>query len=311
MIEDLKSGHELVTVLESLMQSYRERARLSNVGKTRLPSRDAVVGILEDLQELIYPGYFGPQTLIEENLVHYAGHKLDVVYRKLAVQIFLSIRHVCTRVTKPERCSHCEKRAEEEVVLFLGKLPKLREVLELDLQAAYDGDPAAKSLDEIIFSYPGLTAITIYRIAHELHVQSIPMIPRIMTEVAHSRTGIDIHPGAAIGKSFFIDHGTGIVIGETTIIGDNAKVYQGATLGATSPAKGQQLRGLKRHPTVEDSVTIYSGATLLGDITIGKGSLIGGNVWLTHSIPPGTKVFVEANGQRVITPDQTRTEKKP
>ncbi len=301
MIEDFKQRHELGGVLDALMQSYQEHGKLSNVGQTVLPSRDAIVEILEELEELLYPGYFGPQSLTSENLAHFAGSTLDGVYRKLAAQIFLSIRHVCERVTKPERCSHCEQRAETETVRFLKQLGHIRELLELDCQAAYDGDPAAKSLGEIIFSYPGLKAITVYRIAHELHTQGIPMMPRIMTEVAHSLTGIDIHPGATIGKSFFIDHGTGIVIGETTVIGDNVKVYQGATLGARSPAKGQSIRDTKRHPTVEDDVIIYSGATVLGDIVLGKGSVIGGNVWLTESTPPGTRVFIEGAGQKFLT----------
>lgn len=308
MIEDFKLRKELGGVLDELMKSYREHSKLSNIGQTVLPSRDAIVEILEDLDELLYPGYFGQQSLTEENLVHFAGSMLDEVYRKLTVQIFLSIRHTCERTAKPERCSHCEKQAEAEAVTFLRKLGKMREMLELDLQAAYDGDPAAKSLGEIIFSYPGLKAITVYRIAHELHEQQIAMMPRIMTELAHTLTGIDIHPGAKIGRSFFIDHGTGIVIGETSEIGNNVKIYQGATLGAKSPAKGQSIRGTKRHPTVEDDVVIYSGATLLGDILIGKGSIVGGNVWLTESVPPGTRVFIEGVGQKIIKREAKKKE---
>ena len=303
MIERFRSHKKLAEVLDALMASYGTTEGLSNVGHTVLPSRNAIIEILDDLEELIYPGYFGPQRLTDDNLSHFVGTTLDGVHHKLALQVFLSIRHVCKRTPKPEHCSHCEKQAEFETLCFLRKLPDIRQRLRLDLQAAFEGDPAARSLDEIIFSYPGLKAITIYRIAHELHGQGIPMMPRIMTEVAHSLTGIDIHPGATIGRSFFIDHGTGIVIGETSTIGDNVKIYQGATLGARSPAKGQSIRGLKRHPTIEDDCIIYSGATLLGDITIGKGSVIGGNVWLTESVPPGTRVLIEGAGQRFLTRD--------
>ena len=307
MIEDFKMRKELSGVLDGLMKSYREHARLSNVGQTVLPSRDAIMEILDDLDELLYPGYFGPQNLTAENLVHYAGATLDEVYRKIALQVFLSIRHVCEKESKPEQCAHCETQAETVTLEFLHKLGSIREMLELDLQAAYDGDPAAKSLGEIIFSYPGLKAITVYRIAHEFHEMGIPLMPRIMTEVAHSLTGIDIHPGAKIGKSFFINHGTGIVIGETTIIGKNVKVYQGATLGAKSPAKGQSIRGTKRHPTVEDDVVIYSGATVLGDIILGKGTIIGGNTWVTEPTAPGTRIFIEGTGQRIITREKKET----
>ena len=199
--------------------------------------------------------------------------------------------------------SEREERAHREIEIFFSKLPMVREMLEYDVQAAFDGDPAAKSLDEIIFSYPCLVAISIYRLAHELFEQGIPLIPRMMTEYAHSITGIDIHPGARIGKSFFIDHGTGVVIGETCEIGNNVKLYQGVTLGALSFPKderGKIIRGVKRHPTIEDDVTIYAGATILGGQTIiGKGSVVGGNVWLTHSIPPYTKVTIEEPRLRI------------
>ena len=180
--------------------------------------------------------------------------------------------------------------AQEVTQHLLAQLPKIRRLLKTDIQAAFDGDPAASSFEEIVLSYPGLRAITTHRIAHELYLKNVPLIPRIMSERAHHETGIDIHPGAKIGERFFIDHGTGIVIGETAVIGNNVKIYQGVTLGALAPAKGQSLRGVKRHPTIEDDVTIYAAATILGDITIGKGATIGGNVWIKDSVPPGVIV---------------------
>jgi serine O-acetyltransferase len=195
-------------------------------------------------------------------------------------------------------CTFCSERGQKEALTLLKKLKDLRKILTEDVRAAYRGDPAAKSFDEIIFSYPGMMAITTYRLAHELHLQEVPLIPRMMAEYAHSLTGIDIHPGAVIGRRFFIDHGTGVVIGETCIIGDDARIYQGVTLGALSlpmEEKGDLLRKMKRHPTIEDHVTIYAGATILGGETvIGAGSVIGGNVWLTRSVPPGTTVMIEA-----------------
>src|SRR5436189_3814969 len=193
-----------------------------------------------------------------------------------------------------EECKQCDHEAAEIVATVFERIPQLREVLATDVQAAFDGDPAAQSTDETIFSYPGLFAITVQRLAHEFYEMRVPMLPRIMTEHAHSLTGIDIHPGAQLGRSFFIDHGTGVVIGETTIIGANVKVYQGVTLGALAPAFGQMLRGTKRHPTIEDNVTIYAGATILGgETTIGRGCVIGGNVFITSSVPPLNQVSAE------------------
>jgi serine O-acetyltransferase len=210
------------------------------------------------------------------------------------MQISRSIRHECRRLNS--LCTLCIERGQKDALIFLGKIPSLRRILATDVQAAYDGDPAAKSLDEIIFSYPGLQAIATYRLAHELHIQGVPLIPRIMTEHAHSITGIDIHPGAQIGDTFFIDHGTGVVIGETTEIGRAVKIYQGVTLGALSFPKdsgGNLIRGRKRHPTIQDEVTIYSNATILGPIVIGARSVIGGNTWITREVPPDTVVTIE------------------
>ena len=303
MSEAAHPERELPEVVEALGKSFKQHQKLSNVGRTPLPSRDAIADILSRLEELVFPGYVGRQELTWETVSFHLGSQVDEVYAALSRQIFLCIRHTCRIAGPDSECSHCVRQAAAEAMTFLKKLPTVREFLELDLQALYDGDPAARSLDEIIFSYPGMKAITIYRLAHELFGQKIPLMPRIMTEIAHNETGIDIHPGATIGRSFFIDHGTGVVIGETTQIGDNVKLYQGTTLGALSFPKderGEIIRGRKRHPTIEDNVTVYSGATILGgDTVVGKGSVVGGNVWLTHSVPPGTRVIVEAKDQKI------------
>jgi serine O-acetyltransferase len=219
--------------------------------------------------------------------------EVNRLFENLSAEIALSIKHDCQRYDLV--CTHCQERGQEEAINFLRELPQIKKTLTTDVQAAYDGDPAAKNVDEVIISYPGVFAITIHRVAHRLWQQNVPLLPRMMSEHAHSITGIDIHPGATIGESFFIDHGTGVVIGETTEIGDQVRIYQGVTLGALSLPKDQveQLRQEKRHPTIEDDVTIYAGATILGGETvIGRGSVIGGSVWITSSVPPGTKVFL-------------------
>ncbi len=294
MDEEPSLRHELPNIADGIAESYAREARTRHISATPLPSRVEVIRILEELRELLFPGYFGEQLLHEATVNYHIGKHLDSLLRRLSEQIYAIVRHECPRKVTP--CSHCSQRAENGAMLFLRRIPELREILAEDVQAAYDGDPAAQSLDEVIFSYPGLEAVATYRIAHELHCLGVPLIPRMMTEYAHSRTGIDIHPGARIGRSFFIDHGTGVVIGETAVIGDNVKLYQGVTLGALSFPRdetGKLIRGRKRHPTVEDDVTIYSGATILGGETvIGKGAVIGGNVWLTSSVPPGTRVTI-------------------
>jgi serine O-acetyltransferase len=242
----------------------------------------------------LYPGFFVRARLDSVNLEYYLGQQITALYEILSEQIILAIRHDCIRHN--QSCIHCEPLGHQLTVEFLRKLPELRTILAKDIRAALEGDPAAKGYDEIIFSYPGIRAITIYRIAHELHHLNIPLIPRIMTEYAHSRTGIDIHPGAHIGESFFIDHGTGVVIGETCEIGNSVRIYQGVTLGAISLSKAEvrKLRSKKRHPSIEDDVIIYANATILGGETIvGARSVIGGNVWLTHSVPPDTEVFIK------------------
>lgn len=279
---------------KSLVESYRKTEKITNIEKKRFPSRAKVIEITEELRELLFPGYLGRTNLCWFNAEYFVGDKLDYLFGELSREIAFSLGN---------DFSEREERVHQEIEVFFSKLPMVREMLEDDVQAAFDGDPAAKSLDEIIFSYPCLVAISIYRLAHELFEQGIPLIPRMMTEYAHSITGIDIHPGARIGRSFFIDHGTGVVIGETCEIGSNVKLYQGVTLGALSFPKderGKIIRGIKRHPTIEDDVTIYAGATILGGQTIiGKGSVVGGNVWLTHSIPPYTKVTIEEPRLRI------------
>ncbi len=286
---------KLPEIVEEVYVSYQNTPKIRNIGESPLPNKANIINIVEEIREILFPGYYGITDLCWENVRYFIGSKIDEIFVNLSTEISRSFRHECKETG--HICIECVDRAEKYSMDFFKKIPQLREMLEDDVQAAYDGDPAAKSLDEIIFSYPGIFAITTYRIAHELHIQGVPLIPRIMTEYAHGLTGIDIHPGAKIGRSFFIDHGTGVVIGETCEIGDRVKIYQGVTLGALSfpkDSQGMLVRGRKRHPTIEDDVTIYAGATILGgDTVIGKGSIIGGNVWLVESVPPGTKVTIE------------------
>ena len=259
-----------------------------------LPSRGRSIGILESCRDLIFPGYFGSQGIDRVNLKYRIGLEVSGLFDRLSTEIANAIRHECTRHGKA--CQHCGEAGQEKAFAFLKLLPHLRNLLASDVQAAYQGDPAAAGFDEIIFSYPGLHAITIYRIAHELHRLEVPILPRIMTEHAHSITGIDIHPGAKIGRSFFIDHGTGVVIGQTAVLGERVKLYQGVTLGALAfrrDKEGSLERDTKRHPTLENDVTVYAGSTILGGKTVvGARSIIGGNIWLTHSVPPDTKVVL-------------------
>jgi serine O-acetyltransferase len=282
-------------IIDRVVDTYDTISLINHLGRRPLPSHEAVAEILSGLKEILYPGYFGRRNFTPVNIRYHIGDRIWQVHRLLVEQIYLSIVHGC-RHTEGQ-CRTCSEVAGDLSVAFLRRLPDLREYLQTDVQALYDGDPAAKGVEEIIFSYPGLEAVTVYRIAHELWQMDVPLLPRIMTEMAHGATGIDIHPGAHIGRRFFIDHGTGVVIGETTRIGDNVKIYQGVTLGALSFPKDEQgelIRGHKRHPTIEDNVTIYSGATLLGgDTVVGEGSTIGGNVWLTHSVPPRSVVMME------------------
>ena len=295
MREELRRVGELPSIASAILETYDRQNITNHIASARLPSRPEVIRSLEILFEILYPGYFGEQGLDDANIAYVVGHRLNELYPLLTEQVYHAIKHECRRLGSV--CSHCKLRSEDVAIDFLRTLPRLRELLAEDVQAAFDGDPAAKSHDEVIFSYPATVAITTYRLAHELLELEVPLLPRMMTEYAHSVTGIDIHPGARIGRRFFIDHGTGVVIGETTVIGDDCKLYQGVTLGALSFPKderGKLIRGRKRHPTLEDRVTVYAGATILGGQTvIGHDSVIGGNVWLTDSVPPHTRVLME------------------
>ena len=289
---------QLPQIIADIVATYGDISKINHLDARPLPSRQAAQELIEGLKEVLYPGYFGRRHFTPQNVAYHIGDRVYQVYRLLAEQVYLSILHDCRRSLG--QCDHCGDLAADTAVEFMRRLPRIRRMLEGDVQAAFDGDPAAKSLDEIIFSYPGVEAVTVYRVAHELWDLKVPLLPRIMTEIAHSATGIDIHPGATIGEHFFIDHGTGVVIGETTEIGANVRIYHGVTLGAKSVPKGEKIelvRGAKRHPTIEDDVTIYPGATLLGGETVvGRGSTIGGNVWLTHSVPPNSVVMIEDPG---------------
>ena len=293
--QELELKQQIVDVIDSLAATYTLDDPLVNLGDYPLPSREAVIKILSDVEQILFPGYFGMGPVDRVSYRYYLGAKMNEIYEGFSEQIAKSLRHECVGVHKV--CDRCMRRGREEAITFMRKLPRIRALLRSDVEAALKNDPAAAGVDEIIFSYPGIKAITVYRLAHELYCQKIPVLPRIMTEYAHTVTGIDIHPGAHIGEHFFIDHGTGVVIGETCVIGANVRIYQGVTLGALSiphDDAGEVVRGTKRHPTVEDDVTIYSGATILGgDTIIGAGSVVGGNVWLTGTIPSGTKVVIE------------------
>jgi serine O-acetyltransferase len=285
---------KIPALVDELLISYKRGDCFDHISPEPLPSREAVIDVLERAKRILYPGYFIRSSVDSVNLGYYFGEEMTAFFEALSRQITLAIRHDCIRYNKP--CTYCEERGQEQAITFMQNLMRLRTMLALDVRAAYQGDPAAKDYDEIVFSYPGLFAITAFRVAHQLHEQDIPLIPRIMTEHAHSLTGIDIHPGARVGESFFIDHGTGVVVGETTEIGNRVRIYQGVTLGALSVPKEkvESLRRSKRHPTIEDDVIIYSGSTILGgDTVIGARSIIGGNVWITESVPPDTRVYLK------------------
>jgi len=296
--EEIKSAkgfrNEVPAIVKKLVTSCSSKGCFDHVSSEPIQHREAIIDILHRLSLILYPGYFIRARLDSTNLEYYLGEQVMALYEILSEQIILAIRHDCIRHNQP--CIHCEPLGHQLTLDFLRKLPELRMMLATDIRAALEGDPAAKGYDEIIFSYPGIRAITIYRIAHELYHLNIPLMPRIMTEYAHSHTGIDIHPGAHIGESFFIDHGTGVVIGETCVIGNRVRIYQGVTLGAISLSKAEvkKLRSKKRHPSIENDVIIYANATILGgDTVVGERSVIGGNVWLTHSVPRDTEVFIK------------------
>jgi len=300
MATDFRRKEQLTDLTDRIVDSYQDIGSINHLGHCPLPSVQAVVEIIDDLKEILYPGYRRRQNLHMGNVTYYVGDLIDGLHDKLTVQLARALRYEEDRLhgdscTKREQ--DFEALGQELAIDFLETLPDLREKLSKDVQAAYDGDPAACGLDEIIFCYPGLEAITVHRLAHELFLRKVPLIPRIMSEWVHNQTGIDIHPGATIGASFFIDHGTGVVIGETCEIAANVKIYQSVTLGALSFPKdgsGKLIRGAKRHPTIEEGVVIYSNATVLGGETVvGRNSVIGAGVSLTKSGAPNTVVSVE------------------
>ncbi|MDP2842132.1 MAG: serine acetyltransferase [Acetobacterium sp.] len=281
------------TLVDSISESYKKECYIAPHDLGFLPNRSVIIDTTKALRQLIFPSYFGRTNFRREIQDYHIGDLLVCIIESLTTQFTLALKH---QASKSEDLSEEHYRLEAERICyeFMSKIPQIREFLATDVIAAFDGDPAAKSKDEIIFCYPGVFAISIHRLAHELYKLSVPLIPRIMSEYAHNITGIDIHPGATIGKYFFIDHGTGVVIGETAIIGEHVKIYQGVTLGALSTRGGQKLRGVRRHPSLQDEVTVYSGASILGGETVvGKGVVIGSNVFITKSVPEGTKVSIK------------------
>jgi serine O-acetyltransferase len=290
-------NRRLPSVVDAIVQHVHAEPRMQHLDRVILPSRDVIIASIKLLRQILFPGYFGKQGLTSENLPFRMGELVIELTDMLFEQVRLCLRYeerLPGQIDSDAVCQACDSRAAQVVSTLLNRIPHVREMLAEDVQAAFEGDPAAQNTDETIFCYPGLFAIFVQRVAHEFHKLKVPLLPRIMTEYAHSRTGVDIHPGAKLGRRFFIDHGTGVVVGETTEIGANVKVYQGVTLGALAPGYGQLLRGHKRHPTIEDDVTIYAGATILGgDTVIGRGSVIGGNVFITSSVPPLNQVSAE------------------
>lgn len=282
VLENLEKQIEYV--VDDILTDYQQGREIDRMEASRQPDKDAVIDVLEKLRRIVFPGYFREKNFRVYNAKHNLSMLIEDVMYNLSKQISLVF----------QEDGRTEEQAKEVCLQFLKKIPQVRALVQTDLQAAYDGDPAATSMAEVVFSYPGLFAITVYRLAHELYLLNVPMLPRIMTEYAHSVTGIDIHPGATVGRFFFIDHGTGIVIGETTIIGENVKIYQGVTLGGLSTRGGQSLRGKRRHPTIEDNVTIYANASILGGETvIGQGCVIGASAFITKSVPPCTTVSIK------------------
>ena len=287
-----KTPFDTVVAELALVEKYRSLAHLSR-NNTPMPSVETLSEIVEMLRQVLFPGYYGESDLTQDNLKYYIGAKLDRAYHLLAEEIKRGQCFSCT-ITNEAECRHCETTSKEKAAKFIERLPEVRRLLATDVEAAYEGDPAATSHGETIYCYPSIYAMTNFRIAHELQMLEVPLIPRIITEIAHSKTGIDLHPGAQIGEKFFMDHGTGIVVGGTSIIGTGVKLYQGVTLGAKSfplDKDGKPIKGVPRHPIVEDNVVIYAGATVLGRITIGHDAMIGGNTWVTQDVAPGAKVL--------------------
>ena len=295
-----KKNEAINDAVLQLTERYAKESLFSSGQGKCLPNRSIIVDIIQDLRHILFPRYFGPDSGSSEFPEHFIGHQLNDIYDRLREQIQVAFLY--------QNGELGEERADEVTARFIRKLPEIQELLLKDVQAGFDGDPAAKSKEEIIFSYPGFYAIYIYRLAHVLYLEEVPFIPRIMTAYGHGATGIDINPGATIGEYFFIDHGTGVVIGETTEIGNYVKLYQGVTLGALSTRKGQELSGVKRHPTIGDRVTIYSNSTVLGGETvIGENTIVGGNTFITESISADTKVSAK-NPELVIKAPRSKEE---
>jgi len=307
MATDVRLKESLPTLVGRIVDTYEQCGPINHLGHSPLPSYREVVEMLTDLREILFPGYGRRQNLHMGNVAYHVGDLVDSLHDRLTQQIARAYRHDC-KADQLE--TDFDAMAQLLAIRFLEMIPDLRALLADDVQAAFDGDPAARNLDEILFCYPGLSAITVFRMAYELHKLGVPLIPRMMTEYAHSKTGIDIHPGATIGRRFFIDHGTGVVIGETTEIGEGVKIYQGVTLGALSfhrdESTGELVRGEKRHPTIEDEVVIYANATILGGGTvIGHHSIVGSSAWITRSIAPYTTVTIESPRLRYRGADPT------
>lgn len=289
----LNFSEVLPSVVQRILTSCNTEKCFQHLDSSPVPAREAVAHIIHKARRILFPGYFTQNVTTPSNLKYCLKEEITALDKELSNQIILANQHDCLRYDQP--CAACEESGRTKALEFIQTLPRLREILAADVRAAMEGDPAVKNYDEIITSYPGLFAIAVQRIAHELYKLLVPRLPRAMTEYAHSFTGIDIHPGAKIGKSFFIDHGTGVVIGETTVIGNRVRLYQGVTLGALSMPKEavERFRDKKRHPTIEDDVIVYSNTTILGGETvIGAHSTIGGNAWITESVPPDTKVYL-------------------
>jgi serine O-acetyltransferase len=306
MASDVRLKEQLPRLTEAIVSTYRTVGTINHLGHCPLPRYEEVIAAMADLKEIIFPGYRRREGLHFGNITYYIGELIDSLHDRLTTQIARALQHE-DRVTTDADCGTSkvdyEAKGQAMAIDFLERIPDLRRMLASDAQAAFDGDPACRNLDEVIFCYPGLDAVTVYRLAHELQEIGVPFIPRMMTEWAHRETGIDIHPGAKIGNHFFIDHGTGVVIGETCDIGNHVKVYQGVTLGALSfpkDSQGNLIRSKKRHPTIEDRVVIYANATILGgDTVIGHDAVVGSNVWLTRSVEPHSTVSLEKPRLRI------------
>ena len=308
MASDLRLKERLPELTDRIVQTYREIDSINHLGHCPLPNYKLVVEVLDSLKEIIYPGYRKREGLHIGNVTYHVGDLIDGLHDIMTTQIARALRYDATATHDCQGNTDYEALGQTATISFLEQLPELRKILALDVAAAVAGDPAVQHIDEVIFCYPGLEAVTVYRIAHLLHQCRVPLIPRMMTEWAHSTTGIDIHPGAQIGNHFFIDHGTGVVIGETCEIGEHVKIYQGVTLGALSfptDHNGNIIRESKRHPTIEDRVVLYANATVLGGETvIGHDSVIGSSVWLTKSVAPNTTVTLEKPRLRIRAEDE-------